>query len=258
MTSTNTNTSEGRLVGKTAVITGGTTGIGFETARTFIEQGARVLITGRSQDKVDAAVRELGDQATGLAGDASRLGDLDALANVAREQFDHVDILFVNAGSGVFAPIGEVDEALYDRQFDLNVKGVFFTVQKLLPLMRRGSSIVLNASAVHGKGVPGGSLYFASKAAVRSMARSLAAELGPHGIRVNSLSPGVVVTQFFANSNVGEGAFDQFEEMAGKGAPLGRVGKPTEIANAALYLASDESAFATGSDLIIDGGWSQV
>lgn len=249
---------QGRLAGKTAVITGGTTGLGFEAARQFIEQGARVLVTGRSQERVDAAVAELGASAVGAAGDASRLDDLDGLAAAAKDAFGHVDVLFVNAGSGVFAPISEVDEALYDRQFDLNVKGAFFTVQKLLPLMSDGGSVILTASAVHGKGAPGGSLYFASKAAVRSLARSLAAELGPLGVRVNSLSPGIVPTQFFANSNVGEGAFGQFEEMAGKGSPLGRVGHPAEIASAALYLASDESAFATGADFAIDGGWAQV
>ena len=247
-----------KLDNQTAVITGGTTGIGFETARQFIEQGARVLITGRSQRKIDDALTKLGSSAIGVVADSSRLEDLNHVANTAREAFGRVNVLFANAGNGVFTPVSQADEAAYHHQFDLNVKGVFFTVQKILPLMDKGGSIILTASSVHGKGAPGGSLYFASKAAVRSFARTLASELGPDGIRVNSLSPGIVPTQFFANSNVGEGAYGQFEEMAGKGSPLGRAGKPEEIARAALFLASSDSTFATGSDLTVDGGWSQV
>lgn len=247
-----------KLHNRTAIITGGTTGIGKETAREFINEGARVLITGRSQEKIDAALADLGTSAVGVVADSSRVSDLDRVADLARERWGHVDVVFANAGNGVFSPISAVDEAAYDHQFDLNVKGVYFTVQKLLPLMREGGSIILNASAVNGKGAPGGSLYFASKAAVRSFARSLASELGPLGIRVNSLSPGIVPTQFFANSNVGEEGFGQFEEMAGLGSPLGRVGTPGEIAKGVLFLAGGDSAFATGIDLTLDGGWSQV
>ncbi|MEL6373926.1 MAG: SDR family oxidoreductase [Pseudomonadota bacterium] len=252
------NVSNGRLAGKTAVITGGTTGIGLETARHFIAQGARVLITGRSRDNVDSAVAVLGDRAIGLVADSSKLEDLDRLAVTAREHFTALDIVFANAGNGVFAPLSDVDETVYAHQFDLNVKGVFFTVQKLAPLLKSGSSVILTSSAVHAKGFAGGSLYFASKAAVRSFARTFAAELGGAGIRVNALSPGIVPTKFFANSNVGEDAYPQFEEMAGKGSPLGRAGTPSEIAQAAVYLASDESSFVTGADLGVDGGWAQV
>ncbi|MEM1434120.1 MAG: SDR family oxidoreductase [Pseudomonadota bacterium] len=247
-----------RLANQKVVITGGTTSIGLETARLFLSQGAEVLITGRSQDRLDSAVRSLGDRVSGFVGDSTRVEDLDALARRVSSTLGRIDVLFVNAGNGVFAPLAEVDEALYERQFDLNVKGVFFTVQKLRPLMAPGGSIILTASAVHEKGVPGGSLYFASKAAVRSLARSLAAELGPEGIRVNSLSPGIVPTQFFENSNVGAGAFEQFEALAGTGAPMGRAGEPKEIAATALFLASRDSTFATGADFVIDGGWSQV
>ena len=186
------------------------------------------------------------------------LGDLDGLAAAAREKLGQVDILFANAGNGMFAPILQADEALFDRQFDLNVKGVFFTVQKLVPLMGAGGSIILTSSAVQSKGAAGGSLYFASKAAVRSFARSMAAELGGQGIRVNALSPGIVPTQFFVNSNAPEELYHDFESMAGKAAPLGRAGKPDEIAEVAVFLGSDASSFVTAADYVADGGWSNV
>ncbi len=247
-----------RLEGKTAVITGGTTGLGLATARRYLKEGARVIVTGRTQNKVDAAVRDLGAGAEGIAADSTSIADLDRLAEHVTQTFGHIDILFANAGNGMFAPIADVDEALYDRQFDLNVKGVFFTVQKLLPLLRKGSSIILTASAVHGKGAPGGSLYFASKAAVRSFARTLAAELGGQGIRVNALSPGIVPTEFFVNSNAPEELYGDFEQMAGKGAPLGRAGRPEEIAEVAVFLATDEASFVTAADYVVDGGWMNV
>lgn len=247
-----------RLAGKTAVITGGTTGIGLETARRFVEEGARVLITGRSQERAESAAAEIGDGASGIAADSSSLADLDRLAAAAQESLGRVDILFANAGNGMFAPLEEVDEDLYARQFDLNVKGVFFTVQKLLPLMRQGGSILLTASAVHAKGAPGGTLYFASKAAVRSFARTMAVEFGGRGIRVNTISPGIVPTNFFENSNAPASLYDQFEEMAGKGSPLGRAGKPLEIANLAVFLGSDEASFITAADYVADGGWMNV
>ena len=247
-----------RLAGKTAVITGGTTGLGFATAKRYLEEGAKVLITGRSQEKVDAAVAELGTGAGGIAANSVNLEDVEKLAAKAKETLGHVDILFANAGNGVFSPIADVDEAGYDHQFDLNVKGVFFTVQKILPLMKRGGSIILTASAVNAKGSPGGSLYFATKAAVRSFARSMAAELGGEGIRVNALSPGLVPTKFFGNSNVGEESFSQFEELIKTAAPLARPGTPLEIANAAVFLGSDESSYMTAADLVVDGGYMNV
>lgn len=248
----------GRLANKTAVVTGGTTGLGLASAHRFVQEGAKILVTGRSQDRVDAAVAALGESATGYVADSTNMSDLNELASAAKERLGHVDVLFANAGNGQFAPISDVDEGLYNNQFDLNVKGVFFTVQKFLPLMGQGGSIILTASAVHSKGAPGGSLYFASKAAVRSFARTMAAELGGQGIRVNSLSPGIVPTQFFANSNVDESMFAQFDEMAGKGSPVGRAGRPEEIAEAAVYLASDESSYVSAIDLSVDGGWAEV
>ncbi len=247
-----------RLSGKTAVITGGTTGIGFETARRYLAEGARVLITGRSQDRVDHAVNELGNGALGLVADVGRLSNLDALAADAEARLGRVDILFANAGLGVFAPIDQVDEAAYDNQFDINVKGVFFTVQKLLPLIPDGGSVVLTASAVNEKGMAMGSLYFASKAAVRSFARTLAAELGPRGIRVNTLSPGIVRTHFSQKLNVPQDAFEGFIQTVVGQAPLGREGTPLDMANAAVFLGSDESSYMTAADLVIDGGWMNV
>lgn len=250
--------SAGRLAGKKAIITGGTTGIGFATAQGFLAEGAEVIVTGRKKQGVDAAVAKLGAGAQGVAADSSSLDDLKHLAEVAEAQFGHLDVLFANAGNGMFAPVADVDEELYARQFDLNVKGVFFTVQTLLPLMGDGGSIILTASAVHEKGAPGGSLYFASKAAVRSFARSMAAEFGPQGIRVNTLSPGIVPTQFFENSNAPAELYNDFEAMAGHAAPLGRAGTPDEQAAVAVFLASDESRFMTAADLVNDGGWMNV
>lgn len=248
-----------RLQNKTAIITGGTTGFGFEMAKRYIEEGAKVLITGRSQQKVDQAVAKLGERASGVEADVRQIKDLDRLGEVAKKILNQVDILIANAGIGVFAPLSQTDEASYDEQFDVNVKGVFFTVQKILPLMKKGGSIILIASTVHAKGVATGTIYFASKAAVRSFVRSMAAELGGQGIRVNSLSPGLVPsTQFFKNSNVGQAASPEFEKIICNKAPLGRPGTPLEIANGAVFLGSDESSYITAADLVIDGGWMNV
>ncbi len=247
-----------RLENKKAVITGGTTGLGFETAKRYLEEGAHVLITGRTQKTLDEAVIRLGKNAHGFKADSTNVKQLDLLAKEAKKIFGFVDILFANAGGGIFAPIEEVNEESFSSQFDLNVKGVFFTVQKILPLLKKGSSIILNSSTVNSKGAPGGSLYFASKAAVRSFARSMAAELGSIGIRVNCLSPGIIPTQFFKNSNLGENGFSQFEEKMIDSIPLGRPGTPLEIANAAVFLGSDESSYMTAADLVIDGGWKNV
>ena len=255
---TTNGTASRKLNGRKVVVTGGTTGIGLASARAFLDEGAEVLVTGRSDESVERAVRELGANAHGFAADSTKVPDLEALAKEAKRVLGRVDVLFVNAGNGMFAPITDVDEALFDRQFDLNVKGVFFTVQKLLPLMDEGASIILTASAVHKKGVPGGSLYFASKAAVRSFARTMAAELAEKGIRVNALSPGITPTSFFANSNAPEAMYDDFERMAGQGAPLGRASRPEEQARAAVFLATADSSFVTAADLVVDGGWMNV
>ncbi len=247
-----------KLEGKVAVVTGGNSGIGVSTAQSFIEQGAKVAIFGRNQVTVDRAVETLGENAIGVAGDVTRLEDLDRLVERTRAAFGKVDILFANAGLGVFAPIELVDEAAFDKQINANVKGVFFTVQKFLPLLNEGSSVVLTASAVHEKGVATGSLYFASKAAVRSLARSLAAELAERRIRVNSLSPGIVRTGFAGKTNVPADDFEGFIGMVKSQAPLQREGTAEEMANAALFLASNDSSYMTASDLVVDGGWMNV
>lgn len=255
---TTPTTHSARLQGKKAVITGGTTGLGLATAKRYLEEGAEVIITGRKQDGIDKALAELGDGARGLVTDSTSLADLTALAAFAKDTWGSVDILFVNAGNAMFAPIDQVDEALYARQFDLNVRGAYFTVQAFLPLLSGASSIILTSSAVHSKGAPGGTLYFASKAAVRSFARTMATELGGRGIRVNTLSPGIVPTKLFANSNAPEELYNDFEALAGKAAPLGRAGKPVEIAEVAVFLGSDEASFVTAADYVADGGWMNV
>jgi len=246
------------LQDKVVLITGGTTGLGFATAQELLAQGAKVAITGRDRAKVDEAVSRLGAAASGAVADVAKLEDLDALAQTVKERHGRVDVLFANAGHGVFGPIEAIDEAAYDRQFDANVKGVFFTVQKILPLIPAGGSIVLTASAVHEKGMPAGSIYFATKAAVRSFARSLAAELGPRGIRVNTVSPGIVRTAFQEKVNIPDEAMEGFIRTVVAEAPLGREGKPEDIAKAVAYLASPAAAYVTAADLVVDGGWMNV
>lgn len=249
-----------RLENKNAIVTGGSTGIGFETARQFIANGASVIITGQDTARLNAAAGQLGPQAMAVRADVRSLKDLEMLAEKANQHFGagSVDVLFANAGVGSFAPIDQVNEQMYDDQFAVNVKGLYFTVQKLLPTLRSGASIVLNASSVNNKGLAGGSVYFATKAAVRSLARTLAAELAPRGIRVNSVSPGLVPTPFIGKMGLPQEALDGFAQMITSAAPLGRVGKPEEIAPAAVFLASDEAAYVTALDLAVDGGWMNV
>ncbi|MEM9255904.1 MAG: SDR family oxidoreductase [Pseudomonadota bacterium] len=246
------------LHGKVIVITGGNSGIGLTTAQTYINAGARVVITGRNQRTLDQAVETLGSNAIGVQGDVARLKDLDRLAKTVEKKFGRIDVLFANAGLGVFAPIDEITEEDYDKQFDVNVKGAFFTVQKLLPHLKEGASVILTASAVHEKGVATGSLYFATKAAVRSLARTLASELAPKGIRVNTLSPGIVRTHFAENTNVGSDAFEGFVGMVESQAPLARAGTTQDMANAALFLGSEGSSYMSAADLVVDGGWMNV
>ena len=247
-----------RLTNKTAVITGGTTGIGFASAKQFISEGAKVIITGRNQERLNQAVEKLGTNAIAVKADVLSLTDLDNLATRVREEFGRLDIIFANAGSGYFSPLEQVDEKFYDNQFDINVKGVFFTVQKLVGFLKPGASVILNASAVNQKGAATGSIYFATKAAVRSFARSFAAELGDRKIRVNSLSPGIVRTEFEKKLDLPDGAFQGFIDAVVQTAPLHREGEVDEIAKAAIFLASDDSSYMTASDVVVDGGFMNV
>ena len=247
-----------KLQNKTAVITGGTTGIGFATAKQFIEEGARVIITGRDEGRLINAVEQLGKNATALQADVRSLTDLDNLATKVKEEFGSLDILFANAGIGQFSPLEQIDEEFYDNQFDINVKGVFFTVQKLSELLNPKASVILNASAVNAKGAATGSVYFATKAAVRSLARSLAAELGDRNIRVNAVSPGIVRTEFQGKMDLPPEAVEGFIDAVKQATPLHRDGEVSEIAKAVTFLASDDSSYMTASDLVVDGGYMNV
>lgn len=247
-----------RLEGKVAVITGGTSGIGLATAKRFVAEGAHVFITGRRQAELDNAVNEIGGAVTGIRSDVASLEDLDRLFDVVREKRGGLDILFANAGGGDLAPLGMITEEQFDRTFGTNVRGTLFTVQKALPLMKSGGSIILTGSTTGSKGTPAFSVYSASKAAVRNFARSWALDLKDSGIRVNVLSPGATLTpglQGLASSPEQEKAL-----VAGLAAqtPLGRIGQPEETASVALFLASEDSSFMTGAEVFVDGGMAQV
>ena len=247
-----------RLEGKTAVITGANSGIGFAAARLFTSEGARVFMTGRRQAELDEAVRCVGGGARGVRGDISCLADLDHLFDLVRSEADGIDVLFANAGGGEFAPLADVDEDHYDRTFAANVKGTLFTVQKALPLLRRGGSVILTGSTTASTGVPAFSVYSASKAAIRSFARGWCIELAPHGIRVNVLAPGATSTPGWHSLASPQLPVETMLALVKAGTPLGRLGTPEESARAALFLASDESSFMTGSELFVDGGSAQI
>jgi len=242
-----------RLEGKTAIITGGGTGIGLASAKRFIAEGAFVYIFGRRQEKLDAALAGLGPSARAIAGSVSDAADLERLFNAVKQERGTLDILFANAGTGALVPLGEITPAHYDETFDVNVKGTIFTVQKGLELMREGGSIILTGSTTGVMGTPAFSIYSASKAAVRNLARSWAQDLRGTGIRVNVLSPGPTLTELAAEV-VGR---DAMIEM-GATTPIGHVGDPSEVAAAAAFLASSDSSFMTGSELFTDGGMAQI
>ncbi|NKK65986.1 SDR family NAD(P)-dependent oxidoreductase [Rhizobium leguminosarum] len=247
----------GRLEGKIAVITGGNSGIGLATAKRFVAEGAEVFITGRRQEELDGAVEEIGSGITAVQGDVSRLDDLDRLFDVVRSKSGRIDVLFANAGLGTLAALGAIDEASFDLTFDVNVKGTLFTVQKALPLMQAGGSIILTGSTTGSMGTPAFSVYSATKAAIRNFARSWALDLREAGIRVNVLSPGPTETPGLKGlAKAGEE--DALMEGLATQIPLGRVGHPEETAAVALFLASDESSFMTGSEVFVDGGAAQV
>jgi NAD(P)-dependent dehydrogenase (short-subunit alcohol dehydrogenase family) len=247
-----------KLQGKVALITGGNSGIGLATAKAFVSEGAYVFITGRRQAELDAAVKEVGENVVGVEGDVSNPADLDRLYDVVKRTTGRIDILFANAGVARYAPLGTITAEFYDSIFNINVKGLLFTVQKALPLMPDGSSIILNASIVASKGFAANSVYSATKAAVRSFARTWTTDLKDRRIRVNAVSPGSTDTpglnDLLASAEVGQ----QRLKMISNSVPLGRLGRPDEIAKAVLFLASDDSSYVTATELFVDGGFAQI
>src|SRR5271163_1820782 len=248
----------GKLEGKIAVITGGNSGIGLATAERFVAEGAYVFITGRRQAELDAAVKKIGKNVTAVQGDVSSLADLDRLYSMVKKEKGRVDVLFANAGAGEFAPLGSITEAHYDKTFNANVKGLLFTVQKALPLFTDGGAIILNASIVSIKGMANFSVYSATKAAVRSFARTWTVDLKDRKIRVNVVSPGPIETP--AIDRLAQTAGDTAQLKAGliSGGPMGRMGTSDEIAKAVSFLASDDASFITGIELFVDGGMAQI
>jgi NAD(P)-dependent dehydrogenase (short-subunit alcohol dehydrogenase family) len=248
----------GKLEGKVALITGGNSGIGLATAKQFVNEGAYVFITGRREAELAAAKKQIGKNVTAIQGDVSNLGDLDRLFAQIKKEKGKLDIVFANAGVARYAPLGTITEDFFDSIFDINVKGVLFTVQKALSLLRDGGSIILNASIVASKGLSSNSVYSSTKAAVRSFARTWTTDLKDRRIRVNAVSPGPIDTpglsELLASSETGE----QRKKMISTTVPLGRFGRPEEIAKAVVFLASDDASYITGVELFVDGGFAQV
>lgn len=248
-----------KLKGKIAVVTGANSGIGLATARTFIEQGAeRVYLTGRRAAELDAAARSLGERAVAVTGDVTSAADLDRLYGLVKAEAGHIDVVFANAGFAAFSPLGAITEEHLDGLFDTNVKGVVWTVQKALPLMRAGGSIILSSSIVGTKGFESWSIYSATKAAVRSFARTWASDLKGRNIRVNAVSPGVIVTPGHDKTGASKDQLSGFFDFAASVTPLARTGHDSEVANVVAFLASDDSSFVTGSEIFVDGGIAQI
>ncbi|MGB8934281.1 MAG: glucose 1-dehydrogenase [Candidatus Nitrosopolaris sp.] len=246
-----------RLDGKIAVITGGSSGIGLATAQRFVQEGAYAFIFGRGQSEIDAAVRRIGKNVIGVQGDVSNLADLDRLYDMVKQQKGRIDVLYANAGILEFAPLGSITESDFDKSFDINVKGLLFTVQKALPLFQDGGSIILTASVNASTGFEATSVYSATKAAVRSFARCWTVDLKHRKIRVNAISPGPIDTPMTRSMVQGESG-EQLKNKLLSTMPLGRMGDPDEIAKAVLFLASDDSSFITGIELFVDGGQAQI
>jgi NAD(P)-dependent dehydrogenase (short-subunit alcohol dehydrogenase family) len=247
-----------KLEGKIALVTGGNSGIGLATAKRFVAEGAKVIITGRRKENLDAAVKEIGSAATAIQADASKLDDIDKVVAEIKKQYGRIDVLFVNAGGGEFATIDQVTEEHFDKTFNTNVKGLFFTVQKALPLIPEGGAIVLNASIVSIKGMPAFGVYSATKAAVRSFARTWTNELKDRQIRVNVVSPGPIDTPGVDGLAQDPEQAKQIKAGLASQVPLGRMGTADEIAKAVVFLASDDSSFVAGVELFVDGGMVQV
>lgn len=242
-----------KLTNKIAVVTGGSTGIGFATARLFIDEGANVVITGRTDKTLSAAQVELGPRARAITSDASKVADVERVFEQVRREHGRVDVLFVNAGGAIFQPIEAVTEAVFDDTIAQNLKSAFFTVQKALPLLSRGATIIFNSSVVLHKGFPHTTAYSAAKAGVRQLARNFASELAERGIRVNTVSPGPIDTPIYDKLGLGENKAGFVAQMTA-GVPMKRFGRAEELAKAVLFLASDDSSFMTGEELLVDGG----
>jgi len=247
-----------RLEGKITLITGGNSGIGLATAKQFVNEGAFVFITGRRDAELTAAVKEIGRNVTGIRGDVSKLDDLDRLFAQIKREKGKLDIVFANAGVARFARLGTINEELYDSIFNINVKGLLFTVQKALPLLPDGASIILNASIVASKGLSMNSVYSATKAAIRSFARTWTTDLKDRRIRVNAVSPGSIDTPGLSDLLASSDAGQQRLQMIHNTVPLGRLGTADEIAKAVVFLASDDASYITGTELFVDGGFAQV
>jgi len=245
-----------KLSNKVALITGGTSGIGLETAKRFRDEGAHVIVTGINPGRLEEAKKELGEDAMVISADLRNVSEMDRVIKTIRTRYDHIDVLFANAGAGTAAPLESVTDEQIDEQFSLNFKGIFFAVQKASPLLVKGSSVILTTSFLNRVGAPGLSILSASKAAVRSLALTLGAELAPRGIRVNAISPGPISTPFHGKLGLSDADLSAVAASIEAQVPLGRFGEASEIANGVVFLASDDSSFMTGSELIIDGGIS--
>jgi NAD(P)-dependent dehydrogenase (short-subunit alcohol dehydrogenase family) len=247
-----------RLEGKVAVVTGGNSGIGLAAAKRLQEEGARVAIAGRSKKTLDEAAKAIGNGVLAVQADVTKLADIDKLYAEVSKKFGKIDVLFVNAGVAKFAPLAQTSESLYDEQFDINIKGAYFTIQKALPLLNDGASIILNTSVADRKGMAGATAYSATKAALRSLARTAAAELVERGIRVNTVAPGPIVTPILGRTGLPQEALDEFtKEIAGK-VPMKRFGQPEEVAGVVAFLASQDASYITGVEINVDGGMGQI
>jgi NAD(P)-dependent dehydrogenase (short-subunit alcohol dehydrogenase family) len=247
-----------RLEGKVAVVTGGNSGIGLATAKRLQEEGAKVAIAGRSRKTLDEAVRAIGNGVVAVQADVAKLTDVDKLYAEVSKKLGKIDVLFVNAGVAKFAPLAETPESLFDENFDINIKGAYFTIQKALPFLNDGASIILNTSVAGSTGVEGASAYSATKAALRSLARTAAAELVGRGIRVNAVAPGPIVTPILGRTGLPKEALDELTKEFAAKVPMKRFGQPEEVAGAVAFLASQDASYITGVEINVDGGLGQI